>query len=114
MEDRHAAGAQPPGEPLDQGSRIRQEVYLGINCACFTPNEGRMDDVVRMAEEYGAQGVIHYALQFCTPYQMEARGVEKASREAGLPVLRIDTDYSMEDIGQLQTRVEAFVEMLAD
>lgn len=88
--------------------------YLGINCACFTPNEGRMDDVVRMAEEYGAQGVIHYALQFCTPYQMEARGVEKASREAGLPVLRIDTDYSMEDIGQLQTRVEAFVEMLAD
>ncbi len=88
--------------------------YLGINCACFTPNEGRMDDVVRMAEEYGAQGVIHYALQFCTPYQMEAHGVEKASRKAGLPVLRIDTDYSMEDIGQLQTRVEAFVEMLGD
>jgi benzoyl-CoA reductase/2-hydroxyglutaryl-CoA dehydratase subunit BcrC/BadD/HgdB len=88
--------------------------YLGINCACFTPNEGRMEDVVRMAEEYGAQGVIHYALQFCTPYQMEAHGVEKASRAVGLPVLRIDTDYSMEDIGQLQTRVEAFVEMLAD
>ncbi len=98
------------GDMLDAIARK----YLGINCACFTPNEGRMDDVVRMAEEYGAQGVIHYALQFCTPYQMEARGVEKASREAGLPVLRIDTDYSMEDIGQLQTRVEAFVEMLAD
>jgi len=98
------------GDMLDAIARK----YLGINCACFTPNEGRMDDVVRMAEEYGAQGVIHYALQFCTPYQMEARGVEKSSREAGLPVLRIDTDYSMEDIGQLQTRVEAFVEMLAD
>ena len=29
-----------------------------------------------------------------------------------MPVLRIDTDYSMEDVGQLRTRVEAFLEML--
>ncbi|MRS11806.1 MAG: 2-hydroxyacyl-CoA dehydratase [Actinobacteria bacterium] len=88
--------------------------YLGINCACFTPNEGRMEDVVRMAQESGAQGIVHYALQFCAPYQIEAHGVEKAAKAAGLPVLRIDTDYSAEDIGQLQTHVEAFVEMLSE
>ena len=29
-----------------------------------------------------------------------------------IPVLRIETDYSMEDVGQLKTRVEAFLEML--
>ena len=30
-----------------------------------------------------------------------------------VPVLRIDTDYGMEDAEQLKTRVEAFLEMLA-
>jgi len=88
------------------------EKYLDINCACFTPNPGRIEDVLRLAEEYKADGILHYALQFCAPYQIEAKSVERAARDAGLPVLRVDTDYSMEDAGQLGTRVEAFLEML--
>jgi benzoyl-CoA reductase/2-hydroxyglutaryl-CoA dehydratase subunit BcrC/BadD/HgdB len=86
--------------------------YLDINCACFTPNQGRMEDVVRMANELGADGVIDYALSFCGTYQIEASSVEKSVKDAGLPVLRIETDYSPEDVGQLSTRVEAFLEML--
>ena len=42
--------------------------YLDINCACFTPNPGRIDDVLRLAEEYKVDGIVHYALQFCAPY----------------------------------------------
>jgi benzoyl-CoA reductase/2-hydroxyglutaryl-CoA dehydratase subunit BcrC/BadD/HgdB len=88
------------------------EKYLDINCACFTPNPGRIDDVIRLAKEYNADGILHYALQFCGPYTIEAYSVEKAAQDAGIPVLRVDTDYSMEDVGQLQTRIEAFLEML--
>jgi benzoyl-CoA reductase/2-hydroxyglutaryl-CoA dehydratase subunit BcrC/BadD/HgdB len=86
--------------------------YLDINCACFTPNKGRLDDVVRMAKELDADGVIDYSLQFCGLYEMESNAVEETVRAAGLPVLKITTDYSMEDVGQLSTRVEAFLEML--
>jgi benzoyl-CoA reductase/2-hydroxyglutaryl-CoA dehydratase subunit BcrC/BadD/HgdB len=86
--------------------------YLDINCACFTPNSDRMDDVVRLAQEYKADGIIQYNLQFCAPYQIEATLVERAAKAAGIPVLRIDTDYSSGDIGQLSTRVEAFMEMI--
>ena len=43
---------------------------------------------------------------------MEAFKVEKALSAAGIPMLVIDTDYSMEDVEQLKTRVEAFVEMV--
>jgi benzoyl-CoA reductase/2-hydroxyglutaryl-CoA dehydratase subunit BcrC/BadD/HgdB len=78
----------------------------------FTPNPGRIDDVLRLADEYKADGILHYALQFCGPYQIEATTIERAAREAGIPVLRVDTDYSMEDAGQLGTRIEAFLEML--
>ena len=38
--------------------------------------------------------------------------MERAAKAAGIPSLRIDTDYSMDDIGQLSTRVEAFLEMV--
>jgi benzoyl-CoA reductase/2-hydroxyglutaryl-CoA dehydratase subunit BcrC/BadD/HgdB len=65
-----------------------------------------------MAADYKADGVIHYGLQFCQPYLMESIPVEKALEEKDIPCLRIETDYSMEDVGQLKTRVEAFVEQL--
>lgn len=100
------------GASLDEMIDAVADKYLDINCACFTPNEGRIEDVIRMAKEYKADGILHYSLQFCGPYQIEATNIEKAAKDAGFPVLKIDTDYSMEDIGQLSTRVEAFLEML--
>ncbi|MGE5678215.1 MAG: double-cubane-cluster-containing anaerobic reductase, partial [Pseudomonadota bacterium] len=86
--------------------------YLNINCACFTPNTEREEDVIRLAKEYGADGVIYCSLQFCHSYNIEYRQVERALKEAGIPVMFIETDYSNEDTGQLQTRIEAFLEML--
>lgn len=87
--------------------------YYQIDCAVFTPNPERPQHVEEMQSAYNAQGVIHYCLQFCQPYQMEAIPVENQLKQKGLPVLRLETDYSPEDAGQLQTRVEAFLEMLA-
>jgi benzoyl-CoA reductase/2-hydroxyglutaryl-CoA dehydratase subunit BcrC/BadD/HgdB len=89
------------------------EKYLDINCACFTPNAARVDDVLRLAGDLKVNGIVHAALQFCGPYQIEATLVERAAKEAGHPVLRIDTDYSLEDTAQLGTRIEAFLEMLS-
>ncbi len=85
---------------------------MKINCACFTPNHGRLDDIVRMAGELKADGVIHYALSFCAPYTFETRKVEDRLGKEGIPLLKVETDYSMEDAGQLKTRVEAFLETL--
>jgi len=86
--------------------------YFKIDCAVFTPNQDRLNHIIEMAETYKADGVIHYGLQFCQPYITESIGVEKALQSKGIPAMRIDTDYSMEDVGQLKTRVEAFVEMI--
>ncbi len=85
--------------------------YFKIDCACFTPNAERMDHIVDMARELKVNGVIHYGLSFCQPYAIEAFKVEKALKAAGIPMLSIETDYGMEDVEQLKTRVEAFVEM---
>ncbi len=85
---------------------------MKIDCACFTPNRERLDHIVDMARELKVDGVVHYGLSFCQPYAIEAFKVEKSLRDAGIPMLSIETDYSMEDVHQLKTRVEAFVEMV--
>jgi len=86
--------------------------YYKVDCAIFTPNPDRLGHVEEMFREYKADGVIHYGLQFCQPYIMESMSIEKALEGKGIPTLRIETDYSQEDMGQLKTRVEAFVEQL--
>jgi len=86
--------------------------YFQIDCAIFTPNPDRLDHVRTMFKDYNAAGVIHYSLQFCQPYQIESLPMEKALESDGIPTLRIETDYSMEDVEQIRTRVEAFIERI--
>jgi benzoyl-CoA reductase/2-hydroxyglutaryl-CoA dehydratase subunit BcrC/BadD/HgdB len=87
--------------------------YLKIDCACFTPNTERIDNIIAMARELDVDGVVHYALMFCQPYASESIKVANALKKEGIPMLSIETDYSMDDVEQLKTRVEAFVEMLS-
>jgi benzoyl-CoA reductase/2-hydroxyglutaryl-CoA dehydratase subunit BcrC/BadD/HgdB len=86
--------------------------YFQVDCAIFTPNPDRLDHVKEMAADYRAAGVIHYGLNFCQPYQMEAMAVTADLKDGGLPTLRLETDYAPEDAGQLTTRIEAFLELL--
>ncbi len=86
--------------------------YLEIDCAVFTPNTQRLDNIMQLVKDYDVAGVVYYALQFCDPYTIEAFNIRKAMEEAGVPFLYIETDYSSEDTGQISTRVEAFLEML--
>jgi benzoyl-CoA reductase/2-hydroxyglutaryl-CoA dehydratase subunit BcrC/BadD/HgdB len=124
------SGAVVVGEELCTGSRYYEKLvpetattvegmlddiaakYLDINCACFTPNQGRVDDVLRLAEEYRVDGIVNYSLRFCAPYTIEATSLERAVRAAGYSYLNIDTDYSAGDAGQITTRIEAFLEMI--
>ena len=97
---------------LQEGLQKIADRYMTINCACFTPNDERLTNIIDLARRLKVDGIIHYAIQFCTPYLIEAFKVKKVAEVIGIPFLRIETDYSMEDIGQLKTRIEAFLEMI--
>ena len=100
------------GETIEEMMEDIVDRYFQVDCAIFTPNPDRLNHIEEMVKAFKADGVIHYGLQFCQPYLMESIPVEKALEEKGIPCLRIETDYSMEDVGQLKTRVEAFIEQL--
>ena len=100
------------GKTLDEMIDAIVGRYFKIDCACFTPNEERIRHILELAKDFKVNGVIHYSIQFCTPYSVEAFKVEKALQDKGIPCLKIETDYGMEDVGQLKTRIEAFLEMV--
>lgn len=89
------------------------EKYLNIGCSCMTPNPNRIDLLSRMIDEYEADGVVDVILQACHTYAVETLSIKRfVNGEKDIPYMSIETDYSQSDIGQLNTRMAAFVEML--
>lgn len=97
---------------IDRQLAALTDRYMKIDCSCFTPNNERIDQVIREYRTSKAQGVIHYSLQFCHTYNIEAIRIREACEKNGIPFLSIESDYSPEDVGQLQTRIEAFLEQV--
>jgi benzoyl-CoA reductase/2-hydroxyglutaryl-CoA dehydratase subunit BcrC/BadD/HgdB len=72
----------------------------------------RADDLLRMAREKNAQGVIFLYLKFCDPHAFDYPYLKKALDQEGIPSLLIEVEDPLPASGQLQTRFEAFLEML--
>jgi benzoyl-CoA reductase/2-hydroxyglutaryl-CoA dehydratase subunit BcrC/BadD/HgdB len=81
-------------------------------CPSFAPNEDRLFRLLQMAEEFAVDGIVYYVLKGCVIYDFELVRVERIMKEKNIPLMRVETDYSPEDVEQLRTRIEAFVEML--
>ena len=94
---------------------IAERYLMASTCPCFTSNDGNEDRVnwlLNKVKENKAQGVIYYVVRGCILYAMEYTRVKKALDKLSIPVYYLDTEYTREDVGQMKTRVEAFLEML--
>lgn len=87
--------------------------YLGIGCSVMTPNNNRFKLLDEMIDEYKVDGVVEMVLQACHTYSFESKSVRRfVTHDKEIPYIYIETDYSKTDVGQLNTRLAAFVEML--
>ena len=87
--------------------------YLNIGCSVMTPNPNRLDLLGRLIDEYKADGVVEMTLQACHTYNVETLAIRRfVNEKKGIPYINVETDYSQADIGQLNTRIAAFIEML--
>ena len=96
----------------DQMTAIASRYMSPCVCPSFAPNEDRRVMLRRMADAYKVDGVLYHVLKGCIVYDFEVHRVETALKDQGIPLLRVETDYNPEDVEQLRTRIEAFIEML--
>ena len=93
--------------------RAIAERYLSIGCSVMTPNPNRLELLGRLIDEYRVDAVVEITLQTCHTYNVETLGIKRFVNEVkGIPYMAVETDYSTADIGQLNTRMAAFIEML--
>jgi benzoyl-CoA reductase/2-hydroxyglutaryl-CoA dehydratase subunit BcrC/BadD/HgdB len=110
------SGMKPYAAPIEEGTadplRAIAARYLKIPCSCMSPNHRRLTEIDRLIAKFKPNAVIDVVLQACHSYNVESFKVgEHVQRKHNLPFLKIVTDFSQNDVGQIRTRVEALIEM---
>ena len=103
-------------EKVDTSLPVAQALakkYLNINCSVMSPNKNRLKFITDMIDDYEVDGVLEIILQACHTFSIESYNVKKAVVAKGIPYLKVETDYSKADAGQINTRLEAFLETIA-
>ncbi|MGF3522138.1 MAG: 2-hydroxyacyl-CoA dehydratase [Candidatus Bathyarchaeia archaeon] len=99
----------------DMLNAISERYLMASTCPCFTSadgNEDRINWLKNKIKEFNVNGVIYYVVRGCMLYAMEYARIKKALDKMNIPLYYLDTEYTREDVGQMKTRVEAFLEML--
>jgi len=95
--------------------------YLDIHCPrTLKPQAGAREDdlenrfgyIRRFIEDWEAAGAIFYIVRYCDTCELEGPDLKEYLNGLNLPVLMIEDDYSTSTMGQLRTRIQAFLEMI--
>ncbi|MDR2460425.1 MAG: 2-hydroxyacyl-CoA dehydratase family protein [Deltaproteobacteria bacterium] len=93
---------------------LAEAYHRGCLCPVFAENSHRASIIKEALSEAPIRGVIFHLLKGCHPYELDSFCLEESLKEWGLKYLKIETDYSIEDTGNLLTRLEAFRPTLAE
>ncbi len=81
-------------------------------CPVFVDTDKRLYRIKKLIERNKVDGVIYHVLRGCLVYDYEYQRIEDMLEKMGVKVLRVETDYSEEDVEQLKIRLEAFLEVI--
>lgn len=115
--DRYCTGSMPRlepvvlnGDPIEDLARHALENSLGPRM--MERVMARQEYILKAAREYNVDGIIIQSIKFCDLWGYETTPLTNALRDTGVPVLRLEREYSFVGEGQLRTRVQAFIESI--
>lgn len=89
--------------------------YVADRPACarmFTEYDRRAEYIRQMLAEFKVDGAIFERLAFCELYGFELFSLGSDFKEWNVPLLSMDREYTLGAVGQLRTRVQAFLEKM--
>ncbi|NHI91579.1 MAG: 2-hydroxyacyl-CoA dehydratase [Candidatus Lokiarchaeota archaeon] len=90
------------------------ERYINRNLTGrMIPDSYRIEILLKEYQKRKARGIINNYLKFCDSYSNSADFFKNKMHKIGIPVLNLERDYSQNSVGQLKTRIEAFLEILS-
>jgi benzoyl-CoA reductase subunit C len=102
-------------ESAEDPLRALAQYYVVDRPSCarvFTEYENRSQYVRSMMEEFNVDGAIFERLTFCELWGFEQLSMTNDFKAWGIPLLCMDREYTLSAVGQLRTRVQAFLETI--
>jgi benzoyl-CoA reductase/2-hydroxyglutaryl-CoA dehydratase subunit BcrC/BadD/HgdB len=81
-------------------------------CPSFSDNSQRLYRIRQMVKENAVEGIVYHVLRGCVVYDFEYQAIEEDVGKLGIPIIRVESDYTEEDVEQLRIRIEAFIELI--
>jgi len=78
----------------------------------MVPSDERFNRILNLVKDFKVDGVVSQIIRYCVPYAHDLPLLIGRLKEPGIPVLSLDVEYGTSGSGQIQTRVQAFLEML--
>lgn len=101
----------PADIPKDFTSRWRR-FFLNDVSPAYIRNDALYQAVNRYVESEKPDGVVYHVLKGQIGYDFELERFDELFSRLDIPIIRLETDYSYQDIEQLRLRLEAFAEIL--
>ena len=107
VNNRSVGEAEPPKDlEFDELMAWYAKELLGqIPCMRMMDHSGRK----RLYNDPGLNGIIYHTVKFCDFYSFEYAQIKQ---NVTVPLLKIESDYTVQSSGQLLTRLEAFAESM--
>lgn len=83
-------------------------------CPRTHPHTIRVQHLKRLAKEFNVEGVILQSIKFCDPHSASYPMLRDGFKELDLPMIYVEREYTLSGVGQLKTRVQAFLELLEE
>ena len=107
---RYIEGNIEKGE--DPIKALSSRYLLKSSCARMNNTELRLEKGMKLLEDYQVDGVIYQTVKFCDNHLYDYPVYHEFFQDADVPLLQIEEDFIGGNIGQIRTRIEAFIEML--
>jgi len=78
----------------------------------FGMYEKRAELIKKMIEDFNVDGVIFQRLSFCDLWGIEQFTIKNEFEDWNIPLMMLDREYTLSGVGQLRTRVQAFLETI--
>ena len=78
----------------------------------FDPGKQRGQQLIALAKEKQADGILYVLTKFCDPEEYDYVPVKRMADQAGIPLLQVEIDQQMTNFAQAESAVQAFAEIL--